>query len=438
MKALMRRGFKDHGKEFSERGSSSPMPRNSVSDFDLLRDRQRFFSVHLVNNCNSLLSDQSQCQQKRSCFVRSASTVPMLFTMMLLLAVNLGPSKPSVYRAICEVTSAINIKLSHRIKWPSDEGECRRIASSFFRLANPGMPTVCGAVDGSLIKLAHCPSEHESQFVDRHQQHSINAMAVAGPDYRFYSLSAKWPGSVNAARVLRNSSLATQFSDGWRPFPGAVLLGDSIYGASDWLVPMRPHAHSSMMYSTGILIVHSVCCYQLLRCHSKTRRVVECAFGLWKNRFQCLKSGMRLKSPTYCGEVIMACEHLHNFLVEERLEQENDDDDYMEADEEPGDEEEQQEEDNNVGDSRLPVIYQSFCAVNMFVMAFAEKNYAECRKKEQDKYALFKKIQANKDTLFGKFSESITKQLKDDTWETIRKELVAEGYSSSKTKLQSN
>uniref|UniRef100_A0A915DQH9 Uncharacterized protein n=1 Tax=Ditylenchus dipsaci TaxID=166011 RepID=A0A915DQH9_9BILA len=39
-------------------------------------------------------------------------------------------------------------------------------------------PTVCGAVDGTLIKLAFCPSEHESQFVDRHQQHSINSMNI--------------------------------------------------------------------------------------------------------------------------------------------------------------------------------------------------------------------------------------------------------------------
>ncbi len=26
--------------------------------------------------------------------------------------------------------------------------------------------------------------------------------------------------------------------DGWRPFPSAVLLGDSIYPKKDWLIPM--------------------------------------------------------------------------------------------------------------------------------------------------------------------------------------------------------
>uniref|UniRef100_A0A915DGL3 Uncharacterized protein n=1 Tax=Ditylenchus dipsaci TaxID=166011 RepID=A0A915DGL3_9BILA len=37
-------------------------------------------------------------------------------------------------------------------------------------------------------------------------------MAVAGPDYRFHFLSAKWPGSVNDARVLRNSAMAARLN----------------------------------------------------------------------------------------------------------------------------------------------------------------------------------------------------------------------------------
>uniref|UniRef100_A0A915DLJ2 DDE Tnp4 domain-containing protein n=1 Tax=Ditylenchus dipsaci TaxID=166011 RepID=A0A915DLJ2_9BILA len=135
------------------------------------------------------------------------------------------PSKKSVDRAIRQVTSLINAKLADRIKRPEDEG----------------MLTVCGAVDGTLIKLAYCPSENEV-VRQRHQQHSINAMAVAGPDYRFLLLVSKMARIGKRCSVLRNSSMAIRFNAGWRPFPGAVLLGDSIYGASDWLVPMRPHA----------------------------------------------------------------------------------------------------------------------------------------------------------------------------------------------------
>lgn len=57
----------------------------------------------------------------------------------------------------------------------------------------------------------------------------------------FRYVNASNPGSVSDARVLRKSALARKFEQGWRPFPNAILLGDSIYAACDWLVPMRAH-----------------------------------------------------------------------------------------------------------------------------------------------------------------------------------------------------
>ena len=42
-------------------------------------------------------------------------------------------------------------------------------------------------------------------------------------------VSARWPGRENDKRVLHNSTLYAAFEQGWRPFPGAVLLGDSGY-----------------------------------------------------------------------------------------------------------------------------------------------------------------------------------------------------------------
>lgn len=159
----------------------------------------------------------------------------------------LGLSKMSAWRALKQVTTLINNQLYRKIDWPDTEAKCRQVAMSFMTLATPAMPCVCGAVDGTLIELAYVPHEFEHQYVDRHHRHSINAMAVAGPDYRLYAFSSRWPGSVNDARVIRNSDMAARFERGWRPFDGAVLLGDSIYGASDWLLPMR--ARSPAQYA---------------------------------------------------------------------------------------------------------------------------------------------------------------------------------------------
>lgn len=108
-----------------------------------------------------------------------------------------------------------------------------------FNLLIKGFPLCCGAIDGTLVKI-EAPKENDIQYVDRHGQHSLNVQGLAGPDFRFFSLNAKWPGSVNDARVFRNSALCAKFEGGFRPFDGAVIIGDDIYPANDFLLPNRP------------------------------------------------------------------------------------------------------------------------------------------------------------------------------------------------------
>lgn len=82
--------------------------------------------------------------------------------------------------------------------------------------------------------------------------------------------------------------------------------------------------------------------------HRKTRRVIECAYGVFKTSFLCLKR-LRHKDPVFCCEVIKACAVLHNLRTPENyvgnleqqlnsmgLEMEEDEDDH-EADNAPGD-----------------------------------------------------------------------------------------------------
>ena len=49
--------------------------------------------------------------------------------------------------------------------------------------------------------------------------------------------------------------------------------------------------------------------------HSKTRRLVECAFGVLKMRFRCLFEGLRCKDPVFACEIIKACTVLHNLAL---------------------------------------------------------------------------------------------------------------------------
>jgi len=132
-----------------------------------------------------------------------------------------GVSKSTVCRVRRRVINAINeVMFPKIITWPTNSTE---VAEEFFRKG--GFPAVCGCVDGTLINL-DSPQEHEQQYVDRYGNHSINAMMICGPDYTFYSVNARWPGSVHDSRVLRNSAIFQRFEDGYRPFQGSVVLGN--------------------------------------------------------------------------------------------------------------------------------------------------------------------------------------------------------------------
>ncbi len=134
-----------------------------------------------------------------------------------------GISKATVCRCVHEVTAVLlNRILLEQVRWPEGATAMEAIGERFYKKAK--MPSVCGCIDGTLVKIQAPPDRDiEPQFVDRHGNHSINCMAVCGPELQFYFASANWPGSANDARVLRNSSIDLKFSKGWRPFPNAFL-----------------------------------------------------------------------------------------------------------------------------------------------------------------------------------------------------------------------
>lgn len=192
----------------------------------------------------------------------------------------------------------------------------------------------------------------ERNYVDRKGSHSMNTLVVAGPNLKFYYVKCNMPGSVNDSRVLFNSSLFDDFEAGYRPFPNCVLLGDSIYPAKPWLIPMRANANPqyNVFYSS----------------HAKTRVIVERSIGLWKMRFLCLKKGLRVKDTTYSAEIIKACAYLHNFIIDNRTNEENDDDQFEEETDE-NDEPNSREENDNFGNDNqnaLNRMYQNFIAAN--------------------------------------------------------------------------
>lgn len=130
-------------------------------------------------------------------------------------------------------------------------------------------------------------------------------MAVCGPDMIFYNIDAHWPGSTHDSRVMKNSELYRKFEvNDWAPLPGGIILGDSAYALTKWLITpvVRPSNGDQERQSQQ----------RFLQSHKKTRRVIECAFGILKEKFLCL---MHLRvNPVYAAKIFKCCAALCNFI----------------------------------------------------------------------------------------------------------------------------
>jgi hypothetical protein len=85
---------------------------------------------------------------------------------------------------------------------------------------------------------------------------------------------------------------------------GAVLLGDSAYATSEWLIP--PLAHAA---------VHTQQQYYFNYAHTHTRFIAECGIGLLKTRFRPLHYGLRVRDMAFAVRVIKAAVVLHNICM---------------------------------------------------------------------------------------------------------------------------
>lgn len=75
-------------------------------------------------------------------------------------------------------------------------------------------------------------------------------------------------------------------------------IGDSGYALKSWLItPLRSNPNDPREQRFNVA-------------HKRTRRIVENAIGILKNRFMVLK--MMRVSPEFAAQVVIACATLHN------------------------------------------------------------------------------------------------------------------------------
>ena len=177
-----------------------------------------------------------------------------------------GPSTNIICCVIHRVAQAISTLEQEVIRWPADVS---KLPGQFYEMA--GFPSVAGCIDGCHIQVIPAKKD-ETSYVNRHQTHSLNVLAVAGPDLTIFFADANAPGRCHDSRVLKNSSLWQCMEvDKNLPFEGACLLGDLGYPNLEWLLTPFPGEPD------GVKSVYN-------KAHRRTRNTVERAFGVIKKR----------------------------------------------------------------------------------------------------------------------------------------------------------
>ncbi|XP_017475959.1 PREDICTED: putative nuclease HARBI1 isoform X1 [Rhagoletis zephyria] len=176
-----------------------------------------------------------------------------------------------------------------------------------------GFPQCMGALDGCHIEI-HPPKEDATDYHNYKGWYSIVLLALVDARCRFIYVSSGSPGRCNDSQIFQTSSLKQQLdecvllselkktiSDVDVP---VFIIGDSAFRLSDKLMKPYPF-HISQSRQQKLFN------YRL----SKSRRVVENAFGHLKARFRRIGKGID-NSIKNANAIILSCCVLHNFLNE--------------------------------------------------------------------------------------------------------------------------
>ena len=139
--------------------------------------------------------------------------------------------------------------------------------------------------------------------------------AIYDADFRFIDIVVKWPGSTHDAFIWRKSGINQMIKSGEIATINGWFLGDSGY-------PLRQNL------MTPILSPTTVGDRRYNRAFLKTRKTIECTFGIWKRRRSMDKTGGSLcyKLDRIC-KLIVSTAILHNSCMNHGLSIEYDDSD---------------------------------------------------------------------------------------------------------------
>uniref|UniRef100_A0A1Y1M573 DDE Tnp4 domain-containing protein n=1 Tax=Photinus pyralis TaxID=7054 RepID=A0A1Y1M573_PHOPY len=187
------------------------------------------------------------------------------------------------------------------------------ISNEFFRKWK--FPNCVGCIDGKHIRIKN-PANAGSMYRNYKQFFSIVLQALAGPDYKFICIDVGAYGKESDGGIFTNSNLSRQLENGAlntkleKRLPGTdislphVVLGDEAYPLKTYL--MRPYPQRNLGPEEEAF-------NQRL---SRTRQVVECAFGIMSNKWRILQKAIEV-TPDRADNIIKCICLLHNLIIDQ-------------------------------------------------------------------------------------------------------------------------
>ena len=207
-----------------------------------------------------------------------------------------GIAEGTVILFTSRIISVLKSLKSQVIIWPCDTYH-QEVHNGFEE--KQGFSNVIGALDGTHINLLEAPCKiNKDVYFTRKRRYAIHLQAVVDHRGLFTFYDIGYPASVHDAKVFRNSKLYLCKDQLFEEQD--YLLADSAYPISTTVIPTfkNPLRNRQRRFN---------------RKHSKSRIVIEQAFGRLKNRFQLLKE-LRTKKTETATDIIEVSLILHNLV----------------------------------------------------------------------------------------------------------------------------
>lgn len=228
----------------------------------------------------------------------------------------------TIGQIVNEVTEAIIEEYSEEVlPIPTTPEGWKEVAERFSKRWN--FHHVLGALDGKHVAI-RCPAKSGSIHYNYKKYYSIILLALVDGAYRFLWLDAGSPGSQSDAQIWNRCELlnAIEANTIGLPEPEKLpddhgedgedgeeapeipyfIVGDAAFALRTFM--MKPFGARYLSHKERVFN------YRL----SRARRIVENAFGILAQRFQCLLTTMR-QTPEHVTAIVIACCCLHNMLI---------------------------------------------------------------------------------------------------------------------------